>query len=80
MCYVLITMIFVFLFFCHYIDYLCVSCVIVVMCAHDSFCFLSVCMIVRLSVHLFVFYVSVYICLCVVSLPPCPTPHQSPRR
>lgn len=61
-------MIFVFLFFCHYIDYLCLSCVIVVMCAcaHGSFCFF-ICVPVHLSV-------CIYMDVCVVSLPPCPTP------
>lgn len=42
MCYVLITMIFVFLFFCHYIDYLCVSlccCGRVCLCTWPSFLF-----------------------------------------
>lgn len=50
---------FVFLFFCHYIDYLCLSCVTVVVCvcAHGRL-FLCVCLLCLhctcLSVHLYV--------------------------
>lgn len=66
MCYVLITMIFVFLFFCHYIDYLCVSCVAVVVCAcaHDRlFCFSCVhdtCLSISVCVCMF--------CVCITVL------------
>lgn len=60
-------MIFVFLFFCHYIDYLCVSFVTVVVCAcaHGRLSVFHVCVhVICLSVHL---CVCVYICVYVLS-------------
>lgn len=57
MCYVLITMIFIFLFFCHYIDYLCLSCVTVVVCAWP--------------VHKAVFLFFMYVCMIRVFLSTC---------
>lgn len=59
---------FVFLFFCHYIDYLCLSCVTVVVCvcAHGRL-FLCVCVFCVCIVHVFL-----SICMCCYILPPPP--------